>query len=246
MRLFQSGWFALFALATLSGCSGGPLGGSHRSQPTVVVTSDPALDAARISFETARKAVISQLATLTEAAAALDGIDSHAAKGAFDPASREQPAAVKKAAAATAALSTLRGALADYATGIAALTAESEDPELSAAQASAVDALAKTAATEQASEAALRTAEATGWNAYVRLGAAQALWITRAGAGYYPGTDNDLYDAMRAGEAYVVLVNPIRAGLNTERRALAAQTASVNAARTATEASLAAAGAAFR
>ena len=72
----------------------------------------PALDAARRSFTTTRsRPSLTEIGALTGAAAALDSLDAQATKGAFDPAMRAQPAAVKKAAAARAALSRLPTAL---------------------------------------------------------------------------------------------------------------------------------------
>lgn len=237
----------LFGLLALAGCASGlPGRPSHPAQPTVVVTSDPALESARTAFSAARATVLSDIGAVTAAATALDGIDGEASKGAFDPARRAQPAAVKDSAAATASLAKLDAALTAFDASTTSLAREAGNNELTPAQGAALRSLAAAAGNESAAASAFATGQRKGWGAYRQLVGAQALWITRAGAGYYPGSDNDQYDAARAGGAYVVLVNPFRLALSVERKALAAQSGNVTRARAATEAAVAAAGTAFR
>ena len=234
----------LLVAAGLAGCS--VTHGAGPAPSPQVITDDPALDAARLAFTTTHSAVLTEIGAVTGAAAALDSLDGQATKGAFDPAMRAQPTAVKKAAAARAALSRLPAALTSYAESGTELASVAKNPALTATQAAALRTLAASVTGEVATESALESAERKGWAAYVQLGTAQALWLMRADDGFYPGTNNDSYDAQRAGEAYVVLVNPVRSALTAERKALAKETAAVTVARASTAASLAAAGTAFR
>jgi hypothetical protein len=209
---------AVLAVSASAGCSGGTSPPRPSQGPSISLRS---LDLARLSFEAARATVLADVSAVTQAASVHDALDVAALVGAYDPASREMARAVTADAAVTAAVQGSHTALQAYATAIAELSTAATSSGLGAGQATAVTGLTAAARPELEAASGLLGRAGSDWKAYVALAAAQALWVSRAGAGFYPDQGSGRYSATVAAAAYTVLTNATRPALQRIRGPLA-------------------------
>jgi hypothetical protein len=207
--------------------------------------ANPALSAAETAFGTARSAALEAVASLTSAATRLDSLDADCARGAFEAARALQARVRQEAATARHALDGLPAETAAYRTAVTGLRRAAAAGGVTAAGTRAVDAVVAAARAEATQVDAVVAGQRTGWAVYAQLLASGELWVSRAGAGFYPDPSTGRYDATRAGQAYVASTNPLRARLEAERSLLATTTTAVSRDSAAVSAALSAAAAAL-
>jgi hypothetical protein len=198
-------------LAGLSGCAGprrvaGPVierdSGLHR------------LDLAITAFGQARAKVLAATGDVIAAALALDAADEACTAGTTNAASAARTKARAALPKAQTALSGLPARLTAYQRALGSLAAATTAAtSLTAGQRVAVRAVVDGGTAETRASDAFRVAGKTAWPAYVRLDAAQSLWLDRRLGGWYRNVEE-------AAGAYAVLVDADRPALARARTLL--------------------------
>ncbi|MCU1589433.1 MAG: hypothetical protein JWP11_689 [Frankiales bacterium] len=195
----------------LAGC------GSPRRVAGPIIDRDTGLhrlDIAITAFDSARSKVLAATGDVISAAVALDSADDACAAGTTKAASTARAAARAAFPKGRAALSALPGRLAAYQRSLSSLAAaEKAATRLTAEQRVALDAVVAGGRAENRASDAFRVAGKSAWPAYVKLDAAQSLWLDRRLGGWYR-------DTAEAAGAYAVLVGDDRPALDRARTLL--------------------------
>ncbi len=204
----------LSALGSAGGCA---QEGTRRTdltpeeRPAGPAQSLQRLDAAVAEVNRTRAELLRAPAAVVAAATALDAADSASATGARSAARTARATARTAVPPAEATLAATAQQAARYRAALQVLQQAG-----TALPAPAQDALGPVVAAGEGEAAALEsfgTSAGRAWPAYAALDKAQALWLERAGAGWYRSDDE-------AADAYAVLVRPQRAALSAARTAL--------------------------
>jgi hypothetical protein len=169
------------------------------------------LGTAITAFDRARAQVLNATANVVTAAVALDAADAACAAGTTTAASNARAKARAATPKVITSLAALPARLTAYQGALAALAAaEQAATSLSAEQRSALDAVVTGGRAEARASDAFRVAGKTAWPAYVKLDAAQSLWLDRRLGGWYRTVEE-------AADAYAVLVRDDRPALERAR-----------------------------
>lgn len=172
------------------------------------------LDIAITAFDKARAQVLSATSAIITGAVVLDNADDACSTGVTQTAKDARDRARAAVPKTQSALSVLPARLTAYQRALSSLAAaEKAATRLTPGQRSALDAVVAGARAETHASDAFRVAGKTAWPAYVKLDAAQSLWLDRRVSGWYR-------DQQEAAGGYDVLVRDDRPALDQARTLL--------------------------